>query len=266
MLIQPNWRILTVGDGDLSFSLSLLNHVQPAHLVASVYDSEQALKNKYKDNAFDTLTARRIEVITEFDVTSRHSWQRLEGQQFDAVLFQFPLIPAFKDEASFKAQPLSVNTLNRRLLRLFVIFSQSIALDPLGAQLSVITSKDVKPYTEWDLESSLTLDLDIHYLGQTAFDIQEFPGYQVRNVDRDKHVKDTSGICYYWSLNKDNPIREALKLPPYLQDDHCSQCRAGPFHNDTDKQRHYLSKKHLTMQKHQRAWLEFISGKNANNT
>ena len=38
MHINPNWRILTVGDGDLSFSHALLTHYHPKQLTATVFD------------------------------------------------------------------------------------------------------------------------------------------------------------------------------------------------------------------------------------
>lgn len=259
MKLEKQWRILTVGDGDLSFSHALSTQYPPSQLTASIYDSQDTLLSKYEHNAYQALIEKQVPVLCEFDVTDPDSWQRLPKQSFDAVIFQFPLIPAFADFTEFKQQHLSVNTLNRRLLRLYIYHAHKYVLDPNGPMLCFITSKDVKPYCEWDIESSLMADLDIAYLGQSPFDINQFPGYKIRNVDRDKHVKDTSGISYVWSNKTTQNELSYLSQPDYLSANHCSFCRAGPFITEKDKIAHTNSKKHKNMSKHHTDWLNYLS-------
>ncbi|WP_125557386.1 MULTISPECIES: class I SAM-dependent methyltransferase [Pseudoalteromonas] len=261
MLIDANWRILTVGDGDLSFSLSLSRQLKPGNLCASIYDDETTLRNKYQLHALDHLRDSNVPVLSEFDVNNPSCWEALQGKLFDAVIFQFPLIPAFTSKQAFDAQSLSTNTLNRRLLRNFIDFSHRFALDPAGPMLALITSKDVKPYCEWNLEDSLCNGLDYHYLGQSEFNIDAFEGYRIRNVDRDKHVKDTSGITYYWSTKSHAVLRESLYLPPYLTQNHCALCRAGPFLSEQDKLAHLGSKKHAMMLRHENDWLTYLNAR-----
>ncbi|KZN46402.1 class I SAM-dependent methyltransferase [Pseudoalteromonas luteoviolacea] len=257
MQLKSNWRILTVGDGDLSFSYSIKKYLNPKLIVASIYDSEGDLRAKYQNHALDKLRNTDTQVLTDFDATSSASWARLAGQTFDIVIFQFPLIPAFASHEAFKQSALSINTLNRRLLRHFLNYSQSVALDPTGAMLSVITSKDVKPYCEWNLEETLHQGLNIDYLGQTEFDINQFPEYKIRNVDRDKHVKDTRGISYFWSPKRPDCL--TLAKPDYLKPSHCAMCRVGPFLTEQDRQAHLNSKKHKQMSKHENAWQAFLN-------
>ena len=258
MKLNKQWRILTVGDGDLSFSHSLSIQFPHSQLIASVYDSEAVLLDKYKNNAYSSLKQKQVKILTEFDVTEPRSWHRISSLSVDVVIFQFPLIPAFSDFDDFKQQSLSVNTLNRRLLRLYIYFAHKYVLDPAGPMLCIITSKDVKPYCEWDLESSLTKGLGINYLGQSIFNINDFPGYKIRNVDRDKHVKDTSGISYVWSAKTAPDELPHLHRPSYLLDNHCSYCRAGPFLTDKDKLAHENSKKHKNMKKHHDDWMKYL--------
>jgi len=52
MYINPNWRILTIGDGDLSFSNALLQHYAPTQLTATIYDPLATLENKYGDDFY----------------------------------------------------------------------------------------------------------------------------------------------------------------------------------------------------------------------
>jgi hypothetical protein len=257
MYINAQSRVLTVGDGDLSFSSSLWRHHQPRHLTATIFDQLDTLSTKYGANNYQQLIQDGCQVLTGFDVTDQQTWSGLARQQFDLVIFQFPLVPGFssRDDFNQQCQDIGVNTLNRRLLRTFLINCIEYYLDPQGPQLCVITSKDVKPYREWDIENSLVLDTEIHYLGSRPFNSHDFPGYQVRNVDRDKFVKDTLGISYFWSPKLDPDLTIGLKSNPYQGRQYCAMCRVGPFGGAQDKLNHLRSKRHLKMAKFEQQWL-----------
>ena len=272
MFIKPNWRILTIGDGDLSFSASLLNHHKPKKLTATVFDSLDTLTSKYDNYAYQNLIKNDCEVLLSFDVTNKATWSDLNLHSYDLVIFQFPLVPAFESEAEFhqkcKQNNLSVNTLNRHLLRTFLIHSFDQFLDPKGENLSYITSKDVKPYREWDIETALLIGLEnqkktINYLGQMNFDINAFPGYKIRNVDRDKHVKDTQGNVYVFSNQKQTELIDKLAIPNYAKTDlsnkYCAFCRVGPFYSHLDKLEHLNSKRHKKMSDYHNQWLHFLN-------
>jgi len=270
MIIRPDWRILTIGDGDLSFSYSLAKYHPTQKLVASVYDHEDILRAKYQDHLFlDSLKQLDIEVHTGLDITKSESYKALlknHQHQFDVVIFQFPLITG---EDSYQAylkdgNQISPNLLNRSLLRSFLLNSFKEFLDPDGERLCFITSKDVKPYIEWDIERSLTLKTNIQYLGKTPFDIEDFPEYKIRNVNRDKFVKDTAGHTFIWTdltdLKPDSALSE-LALAPMTNYDHsefCSICRSGPFTSEADCQLHLMTKKHAQLTQYHEDWLKFL--------
>lgn len=270
MYINPAWRILTIGDGDLSFSRSLLENYRPQSLVATIFDDISTLNTKYGVTHFQQLQAHGCEVLTGFDVTNNQTWGALAKHQFDAVIFQFPLLPAFDSVEDYNQQCLniSLNTLHRRLLRHYLFNCFDCFLDSTGAQLAFITSKDVKPYRQWHIEQSLTINSDIHYLGCMAFEIEKFPGYKIRNVDRDKHVKDTQGLTYVFSRKINTELNNKLSKPDYLSnnglddnhlaDNYCSYCRVGPFYTEQDKQSHFDSKKHQKMAQYEQQWLNDI--------
>jgi len=278
MFIKPNWRILTIGDGDLSFSASLWQNFKPKQLTATVFDSQQTLENKYQHHAINLLnTDPNQQVLFGFDVTKPESWPEtwstLNKQQFDLVIFQFPLVPAFESPQYFHNKgDISINTLNRLLLRQFLLHCEKYFLDPNGPQLCYITSKDVKPYSEWNIESSLNQDLEhIQYLGSMPFHINKFPGYKVRNVDRDKHVKDTHGITYVWSpkacqtaspaespKEHDKALLKVLEAKSHQSDDCCKICKAGPFVSASDKAMHEQTKKHRLMQQYENEYSQAI--------
>lgn len=268
MYINPRWRILTVGDGDLSFSTSLFKYHQPAKLVATVYDDEKTLVDKYGAQYIDALKQTECQVITEFDVTNPDTWQGLQQQSFDVVIFQFPLMPAFTSFAHYQAQcsDHSVNILNRGLLRTYLKHCFTFFLDNEGEQLAFITSKDVKPYSHWGLENSINRSTNIHYLGKIPFNITMFPEYQVRNVDRDKHVKPTTSYTYIYSHDEHKTLEDVgeNKRPLLIKNkiygsNYCQLCRVGPFGNQTDQQAHENTKKHQQMLAFEAEWLNYIA-------
>lgn len=261
MIIDKAWRILTVGDGDLSFSASLLAHHQPAKLTATVLDARETLLSKYALNDYQTLLKQDCQVLCDFDLMDPSSWSELTKHSFDVVIFQFPLIPAFKSHEEFKekCKEVHINTLNRQLLRQFLINSFAHFLDPAGERLCYITSKDVKPYKEWNIENALNMETDIDYLGWRGFDINAFPGYKVRNVDRDKHVKETKGITYVWSDNKQHSIKANLRPASYQGEMDCALCSIGPFNTEKDKLKHNETKKHLNMLNYEMMWKHLLA-------
>ena len=261
MYINPSWRILIVGDGDLSFSLSLWRHHKPRQLVATVLDSVEALTEKYGSKHLEQLQQEGCPVFTEFDVLRPESWHSLELGRFDAVIFQFPLLPGFRSKQEFQARCAhgSVNTLNRYLLRRFLIHSFDHFLDPCGAQLSLITSKDVKPYRAWNIENALIRETGISYLGSMPFQIEQFPGYRIRHVDADRHVKETQGITYAWSLQAEHELTDRLTPAGFQGEQCCAMCRVGPFKTEDDKQRHLSSRRHQMMQTYEAQWQAYLA-------
>ena len=234
MYLNPQWRILTVGDGDLSFSNAIYTHLSPKALVASTYDDQATIEQKYQHNALSNLKAHNVEVLNGFDVTNPACWQTLSQNQhsFDVVIFQFPLIPAFVGREAFEN--------NTRQ-----------------------TSMDVKPYREWNIEGSLNNGLNADYLGQIPFDISHFEGYKIRNVDRDKHVKDTSGITYVFSQKGINThtseLSSRLTKPAYLTPNHCPLCRVGPYMASEDEIKHLNAKKHQQMLHLESDWQQWLN-------
>lgn len=267
MYLNPQWRILTVGDGDLSFSNAVYNHVKPHTIVASTYDDVATINQKYSDNALHTLAAKNVEILTRFDVTNPVCWQALNKNKhhFDVVIFQFPLIPAFVGKEAFESntRKASMNVFNRALLHQFIKYANKFALNPNGPMLCYITSKDVKPYREWNIEGSLNERLNVEYCGQMPFDISCFEGYKVRNVDRDKHVKDTSGITYVFSQkNVDihaHQLSEHITKPAYLTPNHCPLCRVGPYMAKEDETKHLNAKKHQQMLNLESDWQQWLN-------
>lgn len=273
MYLEPDWRILVVGDGDFSFSAALATHFPAQFLCASIYDSEAELATKYGDQYLRQLQSlslhsnQGVVTLTEFDVTKAAQWQALTQVQplFDLIIFQFPLVPGFTSKAEFEAHGcIDSNLRNRRLLHQFLRHAQQFGLDPDGAGLIYISSKEVKPYSEWDIEHSLHLNTELQFLGKMPFLFAQFPHYQMRNVDRDMFVRDTASFTYVWrfndatkplpsALNDELTVSTHLTLDPELP--FCRLCQAGPFHSEQEQRHHQASKRHLKMQGFDQRWL-----------
>ncbi|KAF1326696.1 hypothetical protein FI667_g8262, partial [Globisporangium splendens] len=103
-------RILVVGDGDLSFSLSLAIFLGGRSLVATCYDSKREVKEKYTNallNA-DALESAGAQVHFDVDGTAleNETWLRSAGDKFHAIVFNFPHLGGATEEDVAKNQHL----------------------------------------------------------------------------------------------------------------------------------------------------------------
>ncbi|MBE1299049.1 MAG: DUF2431 domain-containing protein [Alteromonadaceae bacterium] len=259
MHIQDEWRVLTVGDGDLSFSLALAKRFPEINLCASVLDSEEALRDKYSLNAIDDLKTLGHNVVFELDITSTDSITSKLSKSFDLAIFQFPLVPnagARRPGQSWH-QGTDSNLENRKLLRAFLFNAAKFLLRNNGANLCYITSKDVKPYCDWNIEN-LGHGGILDYIGECEFNPNLFPGYRIRNVDRDKQVKSTSATTYVWSSNAQQHAHMQLTMPKSDSSDYCALCKVGPIKSPRDWQAHTNSRLHRRRTEFQNNWEAFL--------
>lgn len=258
MQLEPDWQVMTVGDGDLSFSHSLFKSLGIKRLTPTVLDTEKALKNKYSDNAIEALENAAIFPLFEFDVTKEALWQQNIKAIYDVVIFQFPLIPAVGSKEAYLAGP-SLNVRNRYLLRQFIQFAAQYALSAEGKKLIYITSKEVKPYIDWNIETLVDDKQSIHYLGRQRFSEKPFLQYRMRNVDRDKVIKSTRSYTHIWSLNGNDQQLVNLERRPSFGHKGCDLCCAGPFTTAQEKSAHVASARHQRMTSYDAQWQQLIS-------
>lgn len=264
MKLNSEWRILTVGDGDLSFSASLLQLVSPCQLTASVLDDEALLLDKYAANGLQALMQSAATVHTGIDIQNPSTWRAALGKIYDLVIFQFPLITADASATAFRGDECaSTNILNRRLLFDFLRHCQDDWLAADGAGLCYITSKDVKPYLDWRIDALSDPLAEMNFMGTLPFDVKRFPGYRIRNVDRDLDVRDTAATTYVWqhacAKNSAASIGLDLEQPLRCSENHCPLCGHGPFARELDRKRHEHSRRHQQMQQFEDAWQVYLA-------
>lgn len=263
MLLDPNWRILTVGDGDLSFSHSLVADKGCQRVSASVLDTEQQLRAKYSRHSVDWLRSAAVDVHFGLDITKHQIANSVLKHRFDLLIFQFPLISAASKARTNVSRPaVDTNLLNRSLLHDFLRQSRRFFLDPQGQQLCYLTSKDVKPYSHWQIENLADDIADLTFLGTMPFNSQDFQHYRVRNVERDKLVKDTQSLTYVWSADANSPLSKVVDIPKRLLTGYCRLCGKGPFTHPGERQQHEQSQMHRRLYTYELNWQAFLSGKN----
>jgi 25S rRNA (uracil2634-N3)-methyltransferase len=255
MYLPKNCRVITIGDGDLSFSRALLAHVSHENIIATSYDSEDELRDKYTLNALDDLLNAGVRVEHGVDVNDLASINRLPHNFADIVIFNHPLVPNRRsDTENQKERDKSANLANRDLLYHFLKQSFEVLLNPEGERLCYITSKSVRPYSNWHIETSLTLNQLYHHLGNEAFDLSLFKRYMVRKVDQDKCVKLEASDVHIYSDNTRHPIKKYLTPFNFTEDKCCPLCREGPFINANDWKNHQNTRLHKSQQQYHDVW------------
>jgi len=86
-------RILLIGDGDLSFALSLVREHGAADLLATTYDSEAELLEKYPQAAEykrEITEEYEQKVLHGVDATKLSQNEVRKGRKWDRIVFNFP--------------------------------------------------------------------------------------------------------------------------------------------------------------------------------
>ena len=255
MYLPKNGRVITIGDGDLSFSRALLAHLSHENIIATTYDSEDILRDKYTRNALDDLLNAGVRVEHSVDINDLASINRLPHNFADIVIFNHPLVPNRRSgTATQKERDKRANIANRDLLYHFLKQCFEVLLNPVGERLCYITSKSVKPYSHWHIETSLTLNQPYHHIGNEAFDLSLFKHYMVRRIDRDKCVKLEASDVHVYSDNTRHPIKKYLTPFNFTEDKGCPLCRKGPFTHANDWKNHQNTRLHKSQQQYHDAW------------
>lgn len=170
-------RILTVGDGDLSFSRSLAKQGYAHKLIATTHESLESIYHTYP-NAEDILSSLRSDGVTlyhEIDATTLETYPQLQdADRFDIVIWNFPCIRVDKGADG----QVSELELNRNLLRSF--FQSVVSILGTGGEVH-IAHKTIEPFSWWGL-CDIAEREGFHLYRKIVFDRCNFPGYTNRKV------------------------------------------------------------------------------------
>jgi len=148
-------RILTVGDGDLSFSLAIARMIKEDSLVATSYDSRQTLVKVYPDveDRIAELESLGTTVCYEVDATrlSETLPASLQQQTFHRIVWNFPCTSVAQGQDGQNEEMEH----NKGLIRKFVANARFF-LQPFG-QIHINHKTKVSP-------AEASIYLSVHYL------------------------------------------------------------------------------------------------------
>lgn len=138
-------QTLLVGEGNLSFTLSLVNHcnISPENLVATTFENPFELSD-FAINIAQKLGNSGAEVLHNIDATKLDSY--FSSNDFDNIIFQFPNVGSRESEEGHNP--------NHILLRDFLISSKKI-LKPNG---QVIVTLVDSPYYDGAFQVDLAAE------------------------------------------------------------------------------------------------------------
>jgi hypothetical protein len=168
-LYDRKTRLLTLGDGDFSFSLSLMSPTRKAtRLTATSYESYQSISEAYLTGVsnIEQLSSLGVQVINGVDATELSACAELNEKKFDIAIWNFPCIGL----RSAKTEDGQVKELelNKQLLRDFFLCVGPY-LRSGGYNEIHITHKTTEPFSWWNIEQIAT-DCGLICEGTCVFD------------------------------------------------------------------------------------------------
>ncbi|XP_051190790.1 heavy metal-associated isoprenylated plant protein 41-like [Lolium perenne] len=187
--------ILTVGDGDFSFSLALATAFGSGkNIVATSLDTYEELNTKYSHAVSNVKELERLgaTVLHGVDVKEMNVHADLWPRLFDRIVFNFP-------HAGFNGREDNADMIksHQELVRGFF----STARHMLFRQGEVhVTHKTKHPYWTWGIEQ-LASESSLTMLEEAAFQIQDYPGYNQKRgsgwrCDRDFDISDSRTFIF----------------------------------------------------------------------
>ncbi|KAL5206635.1 hypothetical protein ABZP36_034844 [Zizania latifolia] len=169
--------ILTVGDGDFSFSRALATAFGSGeNLVATSLDTTEDLRSKYSKAESNITELKRMgaTVLHGVNAKTMKDHTDLKGRQFDRIVFNFP-------HAGFKGKEDSLLMIDshKDLVRGF--FHNARHLLRSSGEIHV-NHKTGRVYDKWDIEH-LASESSLIMVKKVGFQIEDYPGYNHKRGD-----------------------------------------------------------------------------------
>ncbi|KAH8602453.1 hypothetical protein B0O99DRAFT_561917 [Bisporella sp. PMI_857] len=149
---EPTDRILLVGEGDLSFARSLVEHHACTNLKATVYEPREELETKYPHVAenITVIESGGGEIKYSVDATKiGPAWRDLKGK-VDRVIFNFPHVGGKSKDVNRQ-----VRYNQAELLVSFFRTAQTVLCPSSAPKLPpsiIVTLFEGEPYTLWNVK------------------------------------------------------------------------------------------------------------------
>lgn len=169
---QPEDRILLVGEGDFSFAKSIVEEHGCCDVIATCYDPQEDLFEKYTPQAEEHVKYLEDEgqtVLYGVDATKLDKMKSLKksGELFDVILFNFPHVGGKSTDV------------NRQ-----VRFNQELLVKFFGSAMALLSDKGTigvtlfegEPYTLWNIRD-LARHSGLEVQRSFKFVAEAYPGY-----------------------------------------------------------------------------------------
>jgi len=207
-LYRPTMRVLTVGDGDFSFSLALARF--GCHVTATSYETKETVVRVYESIGVEA-TLSELEkgagcsIAFSVDATNlRETLPVLDGddqQQFDRIVWNFPCSAVTKGQDGQNQEMEH----NKELVRRFVDNASNFLSSNGHGQIH-INHKTKPPFNQWKLEevAMSAAPNNVRYLGRVVLDRCLFPPYVPRKALDRKSFPCHDACTYIFDVVQDN--------------------------------------------------------------
>jgi tRNA (guanosine-2'-O-)-methyltransferase len=199
MSISESKSILLLGEGNFSFTLSLLNRLIAAYvgldikIVTTCFDSELNLHRKYPETKgiIAKLKKRGVIILYDFDATICYKRQLNEYDQlFDCIIFNFPHL-GIEDAKS------------HGYMTAHVMHSMQQSLKPIIGCFFISLAN--AQWKRWNVANK-AIKTGLELIGNPEFITSDWDGYEVRRHINGKNFQSRVEECSYYCYNlKDSP-------------------------------------------------------------
>ncbi|KAF0913834.1 hypothetical protein E2562_024919 [Oryza meyeriana var. granulata] len=172
--------ILTVGDGEFSFSLALATAFGSGeNLVATSLDTLEDLRGKYSKAESNIMELKRMgaTVLHGVDAKRMKDHTSLKLRRFDRIVFNFP-------HAGFKGKEDDMRMINSHKELVWGFFQNARHLLRPYGEIHV-SHKIGKPYDSWRIEH-LAFESSLIMIAKVDFRKEDYPGYNQKRGDSAK--------------------------------------------------------------------------------
>ncbi|TQS37053.1 hypothetical protein Golomagni_02486 [Golovinomyces magnicellulatus] len=178
---SPEEHILLVGEADMSFTRSLIEHHGCTQLTPTVYESEAELREKYPhvDKNIGIIESKlQNKIRYGFDITNSKSWACLASGKrkmktagtMDRIIFNFPHVGGKSKDVNRQVR------FNQELL--VSLFENALpCLSPSHGSSIIVTLFDGEPYTLWNIRD-LARHSQLEVARSFKFNFSAYPGYR----------------------------------------------------------------------------------------